>query len=175
LEELTPSGKSNLDAQFSTARPQISSLPSVNTAWQLIYFLLLTSLREIVRNYQALCKDFLAEFRASCDLLEHESANRRARGQARARLMTKQTKITIETDSLLILRGRASLRAWCQQCGEETEVIPLEGVGVISNLPTPEVEAWITSDNIHRSQAPDGGTLICVNSLLKCVQKTKTA
>ena len=89
--------------------------------------------------------------------------------------MAKQTKITIETESLLILRGRTSLRAWCKQCGGETEVIPLEGVGVMSNLSAPDVEAWIESDDLHRSQAPDGGTLICLNSLLKRVQKSKTA
>ena len=84
--------------------------------------------------------------------------------------MTKQTKITIETESLLILRGRTALRTWCKQCGGETEMIPLEGVGVISNLPAPEVEAWIESDDLHRSQTPDGKTLICLNSLLKRVQ-----
>jgi hypothetical protein len=89
--------------------------------------------------------------------------------------MAKQTKITIETDSLLILRGRSSLRAWCQQCSGETEMIPLDGVGVISNLPAHEVEAWIQSEDLHRSQAADGGRLICLNSLLKRVRKTKTA
>lgn len=89
--------------------------------------------------------------------------------------MAKQTKITIETESLLILRGQTALRAWCQQCGGEAEMIPLEGVGVISNLPAPEVEAWIESDDLHRSQSPDGKTLICLNSLLKRVQKSKTA
>jgi hypothetical protein len=86
--------------------------------------------------------------------------------------MAKQTKITIETDSLLILRGRIPVRAWCQQCGGETEMIPLEGVGVISNLLPLEVEAWIESEDLHRSQAPDGGRLICLNSLLKRVQKS---
>jgi hypothetical protein len=89
--------------------------------------------------------------------------------------MAKQTKITIETDSLLILRGRTPLRAWCQQCSGETEMVPLEGVGVISNLLRSEVESWIASEDLHHSQAPDGGQLICVNSLLKRVQKSKTA
>jgi hypothetical protein len=46
-------------------------------------------------------------------------------------------------------------------------MIPLDGVGVISNLPPPEVEAWIESQALHRSEAPDGGTLICLKSLLK--------
>jgi hypothetical protein len=88
--------------------------------------------------------------------------------------MAKQTKITIETDSLLILRGGTPLRAWCPQCSGEAEMIPLTGVGVISNLSQPEVKEWIESEDLHRSQAPDGGTLICLNSLLRRVPKSKT-
>ena len=87
----------------------------------------------------------------------------------------QQTKITIETYSLLVLRGRSSLRAWCPQCAAEGEIIPLEGVGVISNLSPVEVEAWLESESIHRSQAADGAPLICLNSLLKRMQRTKTA
>ena len=49
--------------------------------------------------------------------------------------MAKRTRITIETDSLLVLRGRKSLWAWCPQCGAEAEMIPLNDVGLISNLP----------------------------------------
>jgi hypothetical protein len=89
--------------------------------------------------------------------------------------MTKQTKVTIETDSLLVLRGGTSLRAWCPQCAAESEMIPIEGVGVISNLASPEVETWLGSEAIHRSQAADGSALICQNSLLKRVQKSKGA
>jgi hypothetical protein len=89
--------------------------------------------------------------------------------------MSKQTKITIETDSLLVLRGRSSLRAWCPLCGAEGEMIPIDGVGVISNLAPAEVGAWIESEDLHRSQECDGTPLICLNSLLKRVQKTRTA
>jgi hypothetical protein len=89
--------------------------------------------------------------------------------------MAKQTKVTIETDSLLVLQGRSSLRAWCPQCGTEGEMIPLEGIGVISNLEPREVEAWIESEALHHSRAADGAPLICLNSMLKRVQKPKTA
>jgi hypothetical protein len=89
--------------------------------------------------------------------------------------MAKQTKITIETDSLLVLRGRNSLRAWCRRCAAEGEMIPVEGVGVISNLEPRAVEAWLESEEIHRSQTADGAPLICLNSLLKRVQKAKNA
>jgi hypothetical protein len=87
--------------------------------------------------------------------------------------MAKHTKITIETDSLLVLRGRRSLRAWCPECGAEGEMIRLDEVGVISNLPPPEVKAWIQSEDLHHSEAADGAHLICLNSMLKRVRKTE--
>lgn len=88
--------------------------------------------------------------------------------------MSKQTKITIETESLLILRGRNSRRAWCPQCAAEAEVIAIEEVGVISNLDQSAFEQWVNSPGLHLSETPTGSTLICLNSLLARVQKTKT-
>jgi flavin reductase (DIM6/NTAB) family NADH-FMN oxidoreductase RutF len=43
-----------------------------------------------------------------------------------------------------------------------------------SNLTPSEVQAWLECEAIHHSQAPDGTHLICLNSLLKRVQKPKT-
>jgi hypothetical protein len=89
--------------------------------------------------------------------------------------MSKETKITIESDSLLILRGRSSLWAWCPDCASEVEMIPLDGIGVISNLAPLEVEAWIQSEDLHHTKAADGAPLICMNSMLKRVRKTKSS
>lgn len=86
--------------------------------------------------------------------------------------MAQRTTITVETASLLVLRGRRSLRVWCPQCGAEGEVIPLYETGVISNLMPQEVEAWIESEDLHHIQAPDGAHLVCLNSMLKRVRKT---
>ncbi|WP_433975564.1 hypothetical protein [Tunturiibacter lichenicola] len=88
--------------------------------------------------------------------------------------MSKQTRITIETESLLILRGRTSRHIWCPHCVAEVEVIALEEVGVISNLDQSAFEQWVNSPELHRSETPSGSTLICLNSLLARVQKTKT-
>ena len=88
--------------------------------------------------------------------------------------MTKQTRITIETDSLLILQGRSSRRAGCSRCAAEVEMIALEETGVISNLERPELEEWLNSGELHRLQAADGSSLTCLNSLLARVQKTTT-
>jgi len=88
--------------------------------------------------------------------------------------MGKRTKIRIETDSLLILRGRNSTRAWCPLCAAEGEMIALENAGVISNLERPALEEWLTSAELHRSQAVDGSALICLNSLLASMRNSKT-
>lgn len=86
--------------------------------------------------------------------------------------MAKRTRITIETDSLLVLRGRKSLRAWCPQCGTEAEMIPLNEVGVVSNLSPSEVQAWMESPDLHHTTTADGIALICLNSMLKRVRRT---
>ena len=86
--------------------------------------------------------------------------------------MAKQTKITIETDSLLILRGGNSPRAWCPRCGAEVEMIALENTRVASNLDRMRVEEWLNSEELHRSEAADGSALVCLNSLLARVQNT---
>jgi hypothetical protein len=88
--------------------------------------------------------------------------------------MAKQTKITIETDSLLVMRGTVSLRGWCPECAAVSEVVPFDGIGVISNLTPSAVQAWLECEAIHHLQAPDGTPLICLNSLLKRVQKPQT-
>jgi hypothetical protein len=87
--------------------------------------------------------------------------------------MAKHTKITIEVDSLLVLRGRLSLRAWCPECGAEGEMVRLDELGVVSNLASPDVEAWIQSEALHHSKAADGADLICLNSMLKHTRKAK--
>ena len=88
--------------------------------------------------------------------------------------MAKQTRITIENDSLLILRGRSSVRAWCSRCAAEVEMVALEDMGVVSNVEGSELEEWLNSGELHRLQATDGSTLTCLNSLLARVQKTTT-
>jgi hypothetical protein len=88
--------------------------------------------------------------------------------------MARQTRITIETESLLVLKAGGSLRGWCPRCQAECELIPIDGVGVTSNLAPGAVEAWIESEELHHSRSADDAPLICLNSLLKRVQRTTT-
>ncbi len=87
--------------------------------------------------------------------------------------MAKQTRITIETDTLLVLKGKSSIRAWCARCGADAEMVALDTAAVMSNLRPSEIEEWINSVDLHRSQAADGMQLICLNSLLWAVATKK--
>ena len=76
----------------------------------------------------------------------------------------KQTTITIETTSLLILRAGNSRTAWCPACGAAVEMLDLslQEMSTLNLLPL----------GVHRSETSDGATLVCMNSLLACVQTT---
>ena len=74
--------------------------------------------------------------------------------------MAKQTTITIETDSLLLLRGRSSMRAWCPRCAAAVEMVALENARVVSNLEPPALEKWLNSGGppsvaVRRWRDPD--------------------
>jgi hypothetical protein len=86
--------------------------------------------------------------------------------------MARQTKITIETDSLLILRGLIARRGWCPLCAAEVEMIALENARVISNLQPAAMKEWLNSGELHRSQTAEGLAQICLNSLLARVQNS---
>jgi hypothetical protein len=87
--------------------------------------------------------------------------------------MAKQTTITIETSSVLIVQVRSSCRTWCPQCAAEGEMVAFDKTNVISNLDQRAVEHWLHSGALHRTNGPDGSLLICLNSLLACLQNAK--
>lgn len=88
--------------------------------------------------------------------------------------MAKPMKISFETDSLFILRAGRSQRGWCARCSAEVEMIALGKAGMISNIERSELEEWLNSEELHRSQAEDGTAMICLNSLMARVQNTNS-
>jgi hypothetical protein len=88
--------------------------------------------------------------------------------------MTKQTTITIETKSLLVLGSRSARRAWCEVCGAEVEVIAMESSG-LSGQQLPAFAELLKSETVHRTQAPDGSVLICLRPLLDRARNTQPA
>ena len=75
--------------------------------------------------------------------------------------MAKQMTITIETNSLVVLRARSTGKAWCARCSAEGELFRLRRGSTPAG-----VEQLFRSGDVHLDQAPDGSTLICLNSLM---------
>ena len=113
---------------------------------EVLSFLLGTSLQENPRNSNEPAKDFGNAFRASCCPFQSCELGI-------AQLMTKQTTITIETKSLLVLCSRSSRRAWCPVCGVEAEVIVVER-GLLSSQEAPAVDQLLNSGEVHGADAP---------------------
>jgi hypothetical protein len=78
--------------------------------------------------------------------------------------MAKQTKITIETDRLLVVGKDLRSAGGAKDVQRKSEMIVLESVGLVSNLTLSAVEEWINSEQLHRWQAADGAPLVCLNS-----------
>jgi hypothetical protein len=86
--------------------------------------------------------------------------------------MSKQTTITIETRSLLVLRSRNAKPAWCPVCGAQVETILLENANLLTEH-APAIAQWLDSGEVHRVESAEGSSLICVDSLLARAQKGK--
>ncbi len=80
--------------------------------------------------------------------------------------MAKRTILTIETESLLVVRGSGAAKSWCAQCAADTEMIEMRDLDVVTNLGRSAVEEWLSSVDLHRSVASDGSPVVCLNSLL---------
>lgn len=73
----------------------------------------------------------------------------------------KTEQITVETDQVIVIRRRRVTKAWCDECRDDADFIPLEEI-------TSVIDAGITSvvgRSLHLGKAPDGSTVVCSKSL----------
>jgi hypothetical protein len=85
-------------------------------------------------------------------------------------MAVRTTRITVEQDTIMIIRRASVELIWCSLCGAEAEVISLGGTvqdGVRSGGLPPE---WAASGRLHILNQPDGSTCVCLPSLLGCFE-----
>ncbi len=86
-------------------------------------------------------------------------------------MTTKRTvRITIDTSRLLIVLRGTSARAWCEQCAAEVDMVPVESAAELAQVGAETFQHPLDHEQFHRSQ-PGGPVRICLNSLLKSIQK----
>jgi hypothetical protein len=79
-------------------------------------------------------------------------------------MAVRTTKITIETEGLLVIRKARTVVTWCPDCQDEVEVLLLdEGTAqLLSGLP---------AGALHICSPPEGPVLICLRSLMQGSQR----
>lgn len=79
----------------------------------------------------------------------------------------KRTEITVETDRVLIIRRRRTLRAWCQECGRDVDMVDLGEAGTLTGMSGRGLRDDAEDSGWHVYEGQDGIGLVCLESLLK--------
>ena len=82
----------------------------------------------------------------------------------------KTTRITVETETLMIIRRAKVALAWCPECLTEVEVITLDGGSLAEPLTAEQIREWVGTGRLHFWQTADRPAQICVVSLLHCLE-----
>ena len=79
----------------------------------------------------------------------------------------KRTEITVESDRVLIIRRRRALRAWCQECGCEVDMVNSGEAGAPTGMSEQVLRDYAEGRSWHVCVGQDGIGLVCLESLLK--------
>ena len=80
-----------------------------------------------------------------------------------------RTRITVETETLLIVRRAKAAVAWCPDCRAEVDVITLDDDRLMDATAAAHLRKWLDAGRLHLWQPAIGSAQICVSSLLQCV------
>ncbi len=83
-------------------------------------------------------------------------------------MTAKTTRITIECQTLLVIRRAKAVLAWCPGCDAEVEVIALDSLA--EPVTAAQIQEWHGSGKLHFWQTANGPTQICLTSLFRCFE-----
>jgi len=82
----------------------------------------------------------------------------------------KTTRITVETESVLIVRHATISLAWCPECRAEVDVITLNCNNPADPAALARLQASPGAGKLHLWQPATGPARVCVPSLLQCFE-----
>jgi len=78
--------------------------------------------------------------------------------------MVRTTRITVETESVAIVRKRTIAPGWCPNCGAEVDAVILDATL------TSQIQDRHSTGKVHVWQEPCGLTRLCLSSLLQSIE-----
>ena len=85
-------------------------------------------------------------------------------------MVVKTTRITIETESLVVVHRGKTIVTWCPVCCAEAEAMTLEGNSLDEDIPSTLLSDWLAAGKLHLWSSDGGPDRICLTSLLRCVE-----
>jgi hypothetical protein len=82
----------------------------------------------------------------------------------------RTTRITIETETLLVIRRAKAELVWCPGCLAEVEVIPLDNDSLSEPVTAAQIRQWLATSKLHYWQTASGPAQICLTSLFRCLE-----
>lgn len=77
----------------------------------------------------------------------------------------RATRITVETETLVLVRRAKAVLAWCPDCRAEVDVIALDKL--TEPVTAAQIHEWFGANDLHFWQMAEGSVRICVKSLLQ--------
>jgi hypothetical protein len=88
-------------------------------------------------------------------------------------MVVRMVRITVETDTIMVLRHARTERAWCPGCRADVEVITLDGGSLPETKASAQIREWHDTGNLHLWQTAGGPVRLCLASLLRCFEPDK--
>jgi hypothetical protein len=79
--------------------------------------------------------------------------------------MKKTTRLTIETERVLVIRrSKAARRARCAACGEVVNFVTADEAAALMGISARALYRRVEAGGVHFTEAADGALLVCLNS-----------
>ena len=85
-------------------------------------------------------------------------------------MTAKTTRITFETETLLLMRRAKAVSAWCPGCRAEVDVITLDNNCPAESAIAAQIQEWLGTSKLHFCQTANGPAQICLTSLFQCFE-----
>lgn len=80
------------------------------------------------------------------------------------------TKITVETETLTVIRRAKAAMGWCPDCRAEVEVIASDDESLADPATVAQLQQWLGTGKLHLWQTAHGPAQLCIQSLLRCLE-----
>jgi hypothetical protein len=85
----------------------------------------------------------------------------------------KKTRITLESEQVLVIRRRGSTRRWCWECGREVDAVDVAQATALIRIHPLRLRECARNEGWHLIETAEGPSLVCLESLLKSSEGPK--